>query len=101
MPRVDRSGPLRHGMQRDVDPAKAMVDLPALAVIMRYVAQRPFWAAKQPFPVPAELYDAGEQEMRELMKKRGFPLAVCKELDRDGVKNFMVLGTPVVIEVKA
>lgn len=94
--RADRSGPLRHGVRREIEEQKPRVELPAIAVITQFIAKRPVWAARQPFPVPSEIYEAGEKEMRDHMKKRGFPLPTSKELENDGVRNFMLLGTPVV-----
>lgn len=97
--RVDRSGPLPsrpwwQGASRESN-IKHIVksELPALAVIIAFMAKRPAWEEKEPFEVPDELYERGEMEMRDHMKKRGFPLPIDKNLDRP---NFMVLGTPVV-----
>ena len=48
---------------------------------------------------PTELYEAAADEMRERMRKRGFPLPVDKNLEQQGVAHFLYLGTPVVPEV--
>lgn len=97
--RADRSGPLAsrawwQAAAREPNIKQvAKSDLPALAVIIAFMAKRPAYEDKEPFAVPLELYQRGEVEMREQMKKRGFPVPIDKNLDR---QHFLVLGTPVV-----
>lgn len=100
MIRADRSGPLRLGAVNPVDPPKPFAEMPAIAVIMAYLVKRSPAFGHQPFPVPEELFTAAEGEMKANMQKRGFPLPVSKDLERDGVRNFMLLGTPIVVETK-
>ena len=100
--RVDRSGPLRLGRIAPAEPPpKPTVELPALAIVMAHMAKRARWLDKEVFPVPADLYEAAEIEMRDLMKRRGFAVATDITLARDGIRNFLLLGTPVVIEPKS
>lgn len=96
MIRVDRSGPLREGGSQPAIAIPPHVPLPALALIIAYMAKRPAWADREPFKVPAELYADGEAEMREHMRKRGFAMPIDKNLEQDGIANFMLLGTAVV-----
>jgi len=99
--RADRSGPLRLGERQPVEPPKPLADLPALATIAAFIAKRPAWAASDPFPVPADLYEAAETEMRQRMKQRGFALPASGELARDGVRHFMLNGVAIVVEARA
>ena len=101
MIRADRSGPLRLGKAHAVERGRALVELPALAIIASHMAKRPAWQDKTPFAVPTELYEAAADEMRERMRKRGFPLPVDKNLEQQGVAHFLYLGTPVVAEVRS
>ena len=97
--RVDRSGPLRLGRIAPAElPPKPTVELPALAIVMTHMGKRAPWLDKEVFPVPAELYEAAEIEMRDLMKRRGFAVAADINLTRDGIRNFLLLGTPVVMD---
>lgn len=98
MNRADRSGPLHLGGTKAAEPATPLVQLPALAIIASHMGQRPLWQSKTSFAVPSELYEAGRGEMQEQMKKRGFPLAVDKNLEQDGVEHFLYLGTPIMVE---
>lgn len=95
--RADRSGPLRPGSARAIEAPPRSPDLPALATVATFIAMRPAWAARDPFPVPADLFEAAELEMRQQMKARGFPLPLSGELAHAGVRHFMLGGVPVVI----
>src|SRR5262249_16406099 len=95
--RVDRSGPLREGKRVQAEHPQP-VPLPALAVVISFMNHRHIWANKAPFPVPSELYEAAETEMRDVMKKRGFAIPMDGELARDNVRHFMLNGTPVVMK---
>ncbi len=64
----------------------------ALATITAYVCKRPYWEHGEPFHVPADVYEAGKQEMTENMKKRGYPLPRNGGLDKE---HFLLFGTPV------
>lgn len=99
--RADRSGaipsrPWWQGVPHEPETPKP-VELPALAIIISYMAKRPAWLDKQPFEVPGDLYDRGEMEMRAHMKQRGFALPIDKNL---AVPHFLVMGTPVVARVE-
>lgn len=72
--------------------------MPALAVIVEHMRARPSWDIGQPYPVKsAKLYEAAESEMAANLKRRGFPMGVDDDLMRQGVRHFMLLGTPVVL----
>lgn len=75
------------------NPAPCAPDLPALAVITQFLAKRPCWQAGDPFEVPAELYEAGSDEMRAVMKKRGFPLPISAKCP---FENFLLRGAVIV-----
>src|SRR5690348_13750523 len=96
----DRSGPLRLGALRPAERRAAVADLPALATIRAFMAQRPAWAASDPFPVSSEMFTVAESEMREQMKRRGFPLPLSGDLARDGVRHFLLHGVPIVMEAQ-
>lgn len=101
--RIDRSGvtpsrPWWAGSEQEPPAPVPPVELPALAIIMRFMAKRPSWEDKQPFAVPDDLYERGLEEMREQMKKRGFAVPIDKNMR---VPHFLVLGTPVVAKVEA
>lgn len=96
--RADRSGPLRLGDIVKIDPPTPIATLPAIAMISAFLAKRPAWAQRDPFSIPRDLFEDGEAEMRQHMKKRGFALPVSAELARDGVRNFMINGVAIVIE---
>jgi hypothetical protein len=74
-----------------------MKAVPALAVIARKMAQRPGWAFGTACPVAPDLYESGEQEMREILKRRGFSMCADANLSREGVRHFLLFGTPIVI----
>lgn len=96
--RVDRSGeiisrPWWAGAAPEPPARPAPPELPALAIIMRFMGKRPAWQHDGPFEVPADLYERGEMEMRDHMKKRGFAVPIDKNLS---MPHFLVLGTAVV-----
>lgn len=83
-------------VMRGASEERSLIVVPAVAVIVAELRKRPAWQEREPFPVPAELYEAASAEMAAVMKKRGFPLPVSKPLKASGVENFLILGTPII-----
>ena len=79
----------------ETEPSRQVVELPALAIVIAHMSKRPAWQGDRPFEVPGELYEAARTEMQVHMRRRGFPLPVDKNLERDGVTHFLYLGTPI------
>jgi hypothetical protein len=65
----------------------------ALALITAYICKRFYWEHGEPFPVPAQIYEAGKAEMVVNMKKRGYPIPRQPALD---CEHFLLFGTPIV-----
>lgn len=68
-------------------------DAPALASLCRRINERPLWAIEEPLLVDPETYGSARDEMAEVQKRRGFPVA-CAAIDRP---NFLLRGVPVVM----
>lgn len=73
-----------------------LIVAPALSVIVAELGKRPAWQRERPFKVPAELWEAGREEMAAIQRKRGFALPIAGSLIRAGVAHFMVHGTAIV-----
>ncbi|MHB8272830.1 hypothetical protein [Bradyrhizobium sp.] len=73
-------------------------DAPALARVSREIAERPPWMADQPLVIDAATWKQAREEMVDVQKSRGFPLARATDLKTD---NFLLRGVPVVIRSEA
>jgi hypothetical protein len=74
--------------------ATPLFEAPTIARLSDQLIQRPLWAVRDPLPVDPETYRLGYQEMTEIQKRRGFPVAAAV-MDRP---NFLLMGVPVVQE---
>lgn len=62
---------------------------PAISVIVAELRKRPEWRCGEPFAVPSDLYQAARDEMKAIMKKRGWPLPSKDD-------SFLIYGTVIV-----
>lgn len=70
-------------------------DAQALAEIARALHERPMFLYGEPLSVSAALFERGADEMRAIMRERGFGLPVVTNM---GQPNFILYGTPIVVE---
>ena len=70
-------------------------EAPMLAKLTREMLERPLWMTRDtvPLEVDLETWKRAREEMVEIQKARGFPLAMAS-IDR---VNFLLRGVPVVI----
>lgn len=74
-------------------PRTASAAMPAIETITRFLSERPAWLLNEYFEVPADLFVAGRTEMKDHMKRRGFPLPVSADCP---FENFMLFGKVIV-----
>jgi hypothetical protein len=78
------------------DPAEVSVATPILAWVSQQLLTRPYYLAGEPFAVDFTIYERAEREMREVLKVRGWNApGVSADLAQ---RNFLLLGTPIVLE---
>lgn len=74
-------------------------EAPALARLTREIYERPLWMLREyvPLEVDAETWKQARDEMIEIQKSRGFPLATAAAIPQS---NFLLRGIPVVVRVE-
>lgn len=79
--------------------ARPQREAPALAQLTREMHERPLWMIRDAMPIETDLetWQAARQEMVDIQKARGFPLAMAA-INR---MNFLLRGIPVVIKDEA
>jgi hypothetical protein len=78
-----------------------LVHAPAVAELHDRIARRPHYLADQPLEVEAGLWSEAQEQFRDALKARGWPLPVDTRLLGQGVSHFMLRGVPIVMKDEA
>lgn len=67
---------------------------PAVAEVRNMIYARPRYLADQPIAVQPQLWHEAQEQLRQLLAARGWPLSTSGSCDR---VNFLLCGVPVVM----
>lgn len=71
-----------------------IVHAPAVAAIQRAIVERPYYLQDRPIAVEPQLWSEAQEQLKQALEKRGWPLLADGECDRP---NFLLMGVPVVM----
>lgn len=71
-----------------------LLDVPAVAEVMKLIYDRPPWLRANPLRIERELYSRARAEFADVLEKRGWPLQGLAEIADE---NFLLRGVPIVM----